>query len=705
MQKKKLKIALVGNPNTGKTSLFNKLTGLHKKIGNYPGITVNRVSGSFKLDDGTEVELIDLPGTYSLHPTSKDEEVVLKELLKNTEGIDGVLMVADVNNLKRNMILLTELQDLGYPVMLAINMCDEMKKKGIIIDVEKLQDLLKIPVILISAKKAKGNGLREGKGRIHQMKELIPEMFHFPSRKYFEHYKLTGTNLDFIRQDFPQENLYKLWLLFTEQDKFKKLIKEKYPQINELPFDKATVKRLLQKEVIKRYQDINRILKQTYKIDKSRATGLTERIDRILLHKFWGLLIFVLIMFLVFQAIFNWASVPMDWIDNFFSQTTVFLKTHLPNNQLTDLLTDGILSGIAGVLIFVPQITLLFLFIALLEEMGYMSRIVFLMDRIMQPFGLSGKSVVPLLSGTACAVPAIMSARTIENAKERLISMLITPFITCSARLPVYTIIIALVIPDKKLFGFLNLQGLVLLALYFLGFMAALISAYVLSKLIKSSYKRFFILEMPEYKAPIPKNVFITVWDHVKAFIFGAGKIIVAFSIILWFLATHGSEKFSHAETYLNQAKQNGIEQYQNMDLASYRLEHSYLGQMGKLIEPVIKPLGYDWKIGIAILTSFAAREVFVSTLSTIYSVGDADNDQLLRERMANERNLITGGKTFTFAVGISLLLFYAFAMQCFSTLATLRNETKTWKWPVIVFFYMTGFAYLTAFVAYQILK
>jgi len=702
--KKKLKIALVGNPNTGKTSLFNKLTGLHKKIGNYPGITVNRVSGSFKLDDGTEIELIDLPGTYSLHPTSKDEEVVLKELLRNTEGIDGILVVADVNNLKRNMILLTELQDLGYPVMLAVNMCDEMKKKGISIDVEKLEELLQIPVVLVSAKKSKADGLRQGKGRIHQMRERLKEMFTFPSKRFFENYHLTPTNIDFIRPDFPKENLYKLWLLFTEQDKFKKLIDNKFPQIKDLPFDYTTTKRLLQKEVIKRYKDINNILKQTYKIDKTKATGLTERIDRILLHKFWGIFIFVLIMFLVFQSIFTWASLPMDWIDGFFSQTSAYLKTHLPANQLTGLLTDGILSGIAGVLMFVPQITLLFLFIALLEEMGYMSRIVFLMDRMMQPFGLSGKSVVPLLSGTACAVPAIMSARTIENSKERLISMLVTPFMTCSARLPVYTIIIALVIPDKMVFGFMNLQGLVLFGLYFIGFLSALFSAYFLSKIVKSSYKRFFILEMPEYKAPILKNIWITVWDNVKAFVFGAGKIIVAFSIILWFLATHGSEKYNKAEEYFK-SNQNAVSQSSNMDLSSYKLEHSYLGQMGKTIEPVIKPLGYDWKIGIALLTSFAAREVFVSTLSTIYSVGNTDDEQLLRERMANERNMITEQKTFNFAVGISLLLFYVFAMQCFSTLATLRNETKTWKWPIIVFFYMTGIAYMSAFAAYQLLK
>jgi len=698
---KQIKLALVGNPNTGKTSLFNKLTGLHKKIGNYPGITVSRVVGNFLLDDGTAIEIIDLPGTYSLHPSSKDEEVVLRELILNKEKIDGVLVVADVNNLKRNLILLTELQDVGFSVMLAINMCDEMQRKGIEIDTDKLQELLGIPVMLVSAKHSRGDGMHQGKGKIHQMRERIPEMFKAKSRKYFENYRLTDTNIDFIKDNFPKTNLYKLFLIYSEQDKFNKLIAQDYKEILELPFEESTVKKLLQKEVIKRYQDINSILKKIYKIDKSNATGLTGKIDKILLHKFWGLLIFFMIMAVVFQSIFSFASVPMEWIDAFFSDASVFLKSNFPDNQLTALLTDGILSGIAGVLMFVPQITILFLFIALLEEMGYMSRIVFLMDRIMQPFGLSGKSVVPLLSGTACAVPAIMSARTIGNAKERLITMLVTPLITCSARLPVYSIIISLVIPKTDLFGFMNIQGLVLLGLYFLGFFAAIFSAYILSKIIKSNYKRFFILEMPEYKLPIVRNVYITVWDNLKAFVFGAGKIIVAFSIILWFLATHGGEKFVHADQYLQQEQ---AQESKPMDLSSYKLEHSYLGVTGKSIEPAIRPLGYDWKIGIALLTSFAAREVFVSTLSTIYSVGD-DNDQLLKDRIASERNVVTGEKTFTFAVGISLLLFYVFAMQCFSTLAVLKKETGSWKWPTFVFFYMTGIAYMTAFFAYQVLK
>jgi ferrous iron transport protein B len=599
------------------------------------------------------------------------------------------------------LILLTELQDLGYPVLLAINMCDEMQKKGISIDVDVLRKRLRIPVILISAKRSKGDGLRQGKGRIHQMKEMIPEMFGCHSEKYFPAYGLTSTNIDFIKERYPGDNLYKLWLLFTEQEVFKPEIETDYQHIKELPFKKTDVKRLLQKEVIKRYRDIRNILQGAYEKDRLKGSGLTGKIDRILLHKFWGLIIFALIMFLVFQAIFSWASLPMDWIDGFFTRSSVYLKNHLPAGQLTGLLTDGILPGIAGVLMFVPQIVILFLFIALLEEMGYMSRIVYLMDKIMQPFGLSGKSVVPLLSGTACAVPAIMSARTIGNSKERLITMLVTPFITCSARLPVYTIIIALIIPDEKLWGIVQLQGLVLLGLYFLGFFAALFSAYILHRIIKSKHKRFFILEMPEYKAPILRNVSITVWDNVKAFVFGAGKIIVAFSIILWFLATHGGDHFHQAEKFVGEIKSD----YNSADVSAYKLEHSYLGKLGKTIEPAIRPLGYDWKIGIALLTSFAAREVFVSTLSTIYSVGDKNDTRLIRERLADERDAVSGKKIFTFATGISLLLFYVFAMQCFSTLATLRVETRSWKWPVFVFVYMTGWAYLSAFLAFQWLQ
>ena len=699
---KKIKLALIGNPNSGKTSLFNKLTGLHKKIGNYPGITVNRVAGYFKLYNGTEIELIDLPGTYSLHPNSKDEEVVLKEVLLNRENIDGIIFIGDINNLKRNMILLTELQDLRIPLIFAINMCDEMKSKGIEIDIEKMEKLLGIPVILISAKKAKADGERKGKGNIHKLKQRIPEIFENKGKRFFENYGLTTLNLDFRRDKIKAGELYKNWILYTEQDKLHKEIDKFYPYIKELPFDHTSVKKLLQKEIIKRYKDINQILKQTYRIDKTKATNFTDRIDRLLLHKFWGLLVFLVIMFIVFQSIFSLASIPMDWIDGIFTQLSIYFKNHLPDNELTALLTDGILSGIAGVVIFIPQIAILFLFIALLEEMGYMSRIVYLMDKIMQPFGLSGKSVVPLLSGTACAVPAIMGARTIENSKERLITILTTPFITCSARLPVYTIIIALIIPEIKFLGLINLQGLALFALYFLGFASALVSAWILSKLIKSRYKRYFILEMPEYKLPVLKNIYVTVLDNLKAFVFGAGKIIVAFSIIIWFLATHGPEKFQQVQTDINK-KEKFSPAERNVE--AYKLENSYLGIMGKSIEPVIRPLGYDWKIGIALLTSFAAREVFVSTLSTIYSIGNTDNNYLLKERMRREQNLITGKPAFGFAVGVSLLLFYAFAMQCFSTLATIKNETKSWKWPVIVFFYMTGIAYLTAFIAYQTLK
>ncbi len=686
--RKRRKIALVGNPNTGKTSLFNKLTGLHKKIGNYPGITVNRVAGNFTLDDGTEIELIDLPGTYSLHPTSQDEEVVLRELLVNDEGIEGVIVVADVSNLKKNLMLLTQLQDLGYPLLLAINMCDEMKRKGIEIDVEAMEEYLGIPVVLVSAKKGKPHG----QGSVDRLKDRIPGMFDAPSRKYFENFDLPPGD-SFSPRSAKKGALYKEWLYYTEQSRIGTPEQRKNPGYGQ--YSEPEVKRFLQKEIIKRYQVIRELLDKTYRIDRANATGFTERIDRILLHKVWGLIVFAFVMFAVFQAIFTWSSYPMERIDEFFIYISSVLENRLPAGSLTDLLIKGIIPGISGVLMFVPQIAVLFFFISLLEELGYMSRIVFLMDRLMRPFGINGKSVVPLLSGTACAVPAIMSAATIENRKERLITMLVTPFITCSARLPVYTIIIALVIPEGEVFGFVNRQGLVLFIFYFLGFSAALISAFILSKIIKNPYKSYFILEMPEYKLPILRNMGINIWDHVNSFVFGAGKIIVAFSIILWFLASHGPD-------FNEPGASAGQTEFRQNENSGQHIEHSYLGLMGKSIEPVIRPLGYDWKIGVALISSFAAREVFVSTLSTIYSVEDGSERGLLKDRMLREKDPVTGARIFNLATGISLLVFYAFAMQCFSTLATLYHQTRSWRWPLGVFFYMTGMAYVLSLISYQ---
>jgi ferrous iron transport protein B len=468
------------------------------------------------------------------------------------------------------------------------------------------------------------------------------------------------------------------------------------------------LKRLQQKETIKRYQFINDVLKGGLKIDETVAKDFRSKLDRVLTHKVWGYVIFFLILFIIFQSIFEWSKVPMDFIDSTFASLSTLAAEKLPAGTFTDLISQGIIPGIGGILIFIPQIAFLFMFISILEESGYMSRVVFLMDKIMRKFGLSGKSVVPLISGTACAIPAIMATRNIENWKERLITILVTPFTTCSARLPVYAIIIALVIPDNRVFGIINLQGMTLMLLYLLGFGMAIFSAYILNKILKIKGKTYFVVEMPNYKLPLFKNVGINVIEKTKAFIFGAGKIILAISIVLWFLASYGpGEKFNNAETIIAEKTKDkplSKTEFENA-VSSQKLENSYIGLMGKTIEPAISPLGYDWKIGIAIISSFAAREVFVGTLATIYSVGGSDNEATIKNKMAAEINPVTGKKIFNFASGISLLLFYAFAMQCASTLAVTKKETNSWKWPAGQLIFMSGFAYVVALITYQILR
>jgi len=472
----------------------------------------------------------------------------------------------------------------------------------------------------------------------------------------------------------------------------------------------ADLKRLQQKETIKRYQFINDTLKIGQTIDQSKASDIRAKLDRILTHKVFGYFIFLFILFAIFQSIFDWSSIPMELIDRSFANLAFFAKTNLPSGEFTNLISEGIIPGIGGILIFIPQIAFLFLFISVLEESGYMSRVVFLMDKIMRRYGLSGKSIVPLISGTACAIPAIMGARNIENWKERLITILVTPFITCSARLPVYAILIALIIPEKRVLGFISLQGLTLMILYLLGFFVAIASAYLLNKLLKIQSKSYFVVEMPSYKIPLFKNVAINVIEKTKAFVFGAGKIILALSVILWFLGSHGlSDNFENAEQIVKEQLDSKNLPYTQKDIdnqvSAYKLENSFIGIIGKSIEPVIKPLGYDWKIGIAVVSSFAAREVFVGTLATIYSVGSgSDKEGTIKNRM-KEEVYADGSKVFNFPTGISLLLFYAFAMQCVSTLAIVKKETNSWKWPIIQLVFMTGFAYVTAFLAYQFLK
>jgi len=702
MKNNVVNVALVGNPNTGKTSLFNQLTGLKQKVGNYPGITVDKKHGKCKISDTLTAEIVDLPGTYSINPQTLDETIVLETLLnkKNDSYPDLIIVVAEVENLKRNLLLFTQIKDLEIPTILAINMADQMNRKGIDIDIELLKQELKTEIILISSRK--NIGIDNLKKELANYKNWNTE----PSAKISE--KIDAAYFSDLEAKFSENSLYKTWLLITQQNYCHFLTEEQNTKIDIVKKDAEKIKKYQHKETIFRYQLINDILKKTYKVDKSTATDLRSKLDRILTHKIFGYVIFATILLLIFQSIFEWASFPMDLIDIVFANLSELAKDNLPAGIFTNLIAEGIIPGIGGVLIFIPQIAILFLFIAILEETGYMSRVVFLMDKIMRKFGMSGKSIIPLISGTACAIPAIMASRNISSWKERLITILVIPFTTCSARLPVYAILISLIIPSERVFGIFNLQGLTLMALYLLGFAAAISSAILLHHILKIENKSLFVIEMPNYKVPSLKNVFYEVVEKTKAFILGAGKIILALSIVLWFLASNGPSKYKSAEQFVPSLEENATvsDAVLQKKIASYKLEHSYIGYMGKTIEPIIEPMGYDWKIGIALISSFAAREVFVGALATIYSVESEGEDVgTIKQRMAAEINPKTGQKRFNFASGMSLLLFYAFAMQCIGTLAIVKRETKSWKWPILQLTGMSTLAYIVAAITYTILK
>jgi len=677
------RIALVGNPNSGKSSLFNQLTGLNQKIGNFPGVTVDKKSGISVLSNEERVEIIDLPGTYSIYPKSNDETVVADILLNKEDELfpDVLVVVVDASNLKRNLLLFTQMKDLGLPVILALNMVDMANRIGVGYDLGLLEKELGTPVVSINA--------RIGEG-IEDLKKVLEKEVKSSESTFFDVTELAKKPISNYLKEYAEATPY--WAL-------QQLIAQ--GQIEQKDSVQA-------KDTTLRYGKINRLVKQVEV--KKEAVGLkpySEKIDKILTHKIWGYVIFLSVLFVIFQAIFAWASWPMDLIDVVFSELSAWLSTNLPAGIFTDLLAKGLVPGIGGVLIFIPQIAILFAFISLLEESGYMARVVFLMDKIMRKFGLSGKSVVPLISGVACAIPAIMATRTIENWKERMITIFVTPLMSCSARLPVYTILIALVIPDKYVFGVLNMQGLVLLSLYLLGFIAVLFSAYILKIIMKTTERSFLIMELPTYKTPRWKNVGLTILEKVKTFSFEAGKIIIAVSIILWMLATYGpGDAIKNAEQTVATSLI-GTEYTEaefNDKVASYKLEHSYVAKLGKSIEPAIKPLGFNWKVGIALVTSFAAREVFVGTMSTIYSIESADgNVSTIKARMGSEINPETGEPYFTLAVGLSLMVFYAFAMQCVSTLAITYRETKGWKWPVLQTVYMSGLAYLVSLLTFNL--
>jgi len=696
---KTITVALIGNPNTGKSSVFNTLTGLKQKVGNYPGVTVEKKTGSFEIDRTTNVQLIDLPGTYGLNTQSLDQSIVFELLLNknNKDFPDVVVVVGDIENLKRNLLLFSQIKDLEIPSILVINMADQLKSKGIEIDLDKLEQEFDTKVVLLSARKNFG---------FDQLKSEIINYRNLSNKPAFDINEIDPEYFSNLQKTFPGESVYKLWLLITQDINYTKLERKRIHDRGKFKTKtESHLKKLQQRETIKRYQIINNLLKEAYVKDIKKATGLRASVDKILLHGFWGYLVFFSILLLIFQVIFDWSNIPMDFIDNTFVSISQSVKLNLPDGVFTSLLAEGVIPGLAGIIIFVPQIALLFFFISILEETGYMSRVVFLMDRTLRKFGLGGKSLIPLVSGVACAIPAVMATRNIENWKDRLITILVIPFMTCSARLPVYLILISLVIPNDKFFG-INYQSLTLMGLYILGFLMAILSSYILKSIIKRDSKSYLVLEMPEYKLPLVKNIFLTVYTKTNSFIVEAGKIIFAISILLWIMASNGpGNNFKNADQIVKD-KYESIEisdEELNINIESFKLEHSYIGLVGKSIEPIITPLGYDWKIGIALVTSFAAREVFVGTLSTIYSVGSEDQETI-KNTMAKEKDSF-GNKIFNLPTGLSLMIFYAFAMQCMSTLAIVKKETNSWKWPMAQLFFMTTLAYFASFFVYQILS
>ena len=704
--KKQLKVALVGNPNTGKSTLFNLLTGLNQKIGNFPGVTVDKKTGTYKLPTGQEAQLIDLPGAYSLYPKSKDEGLVLEVLANTANEIhpDVVVFIADATNLKRNLLLFSQVADLKLPTIIALNMMDLAKRGGVHIQVDKLAQKLGVRVVPISARNAEG---------IDALKKAIADASSLATQTDTIDFSefLNPSALQELQTELGAKESYQAVLLAHQysQTSFLSAKQKEYiaAWVSHQDFKSQD---LQAKETIARYNAINEVLFDTVQTDiQPLGESYSNRIDRVLTHKIWGLGIFMLILFTIFQSIFSWSAYPMSLIEDAFVWLGNTAHQLLPAGQLTNLVVDGVLSGLSGVLVFIPQIAILFAFIAILEDTGYMARVTFMMDRIMRKVGLNGKSVVPIIGGLACAVPSIMSARNIENWKDRIITIMVTPLVSCSARLPIYTLLISLVVPDYRILGILNMQGLALMAMYVISLVSAVLVAWVLKFIIKARERGYFIMELPVYRMPRWKNVGYTMYDKVKAFVFEAGKVIVAISIILWVLASYGpGNRFAVIDQQFanpSYSQQFSPQQVANLK-ASARLENSYAGVLGKSIEPVIKPLGFDWKIGIALITSFAAREVFVGTMATLYSAqGDGSRTESVRDRMAEARNPDTGELVFTLPVAFSLMIFYAYAMQCMSTLAVVYRETKSWKWPLIQLVYMTAMAYVASFFVYQFLS
>lgn len=702
-----LHIALVGNPNSGKSSIFNSLTGLNQKVGNFPGVTVDKKTGVSKISENLSAKIIDLPGTYSLYPKRSDEWVSYKVLLEDDKDVkaDIIVLIADASNLKRNLLFCSQIIDLKRPVVVALTMMDIAKKNNIQVDIPGLERELGVLVVPVNPRKNKG--IEQLKRAIEKTAEIISKV---PERDFINSKNFAPVAIERIQKLFPHASDYRAihYLINHENFALEESIQNAIENIEmETNFNPSKTQA---EEILQRYGRIKNIMqKNVVETDPLQKTLFTQKLDDILLHRTWGYLILFGVLFLLFQCIFLLAQFPMDAIEWTFAKAGSWLSGFLPAGWFTDLFVNGILAGLSGILVFVPQIMILFGLITLLEDTGYMARISFLTDRVMRKAGLNGKSVMPMISGLACAVPAIMSARNIENKKERLLTIMCTPLMSCSARLPVYTVLIALIIPNKNFLGFISLQGMVMMLMYLLGTVMALLSSYVMKFFIKSSEKSFFILELPVYREPRWKNVLSTMVEKAKIFVVDAGKVIMVISLLLWALSSYGPPKRMNSVSQKydllqieHPERQQDFEKLKRTEL----LQNSFAGILGKAIQPVIKPLGYDWKIGIALITSFAAREVFVGTMATLYSVGDSkdENNATLRQKM-KAATWPDGKKVYTLAAGLSLLIFYVLAMQCMSTLAVVKRETKSWKWPIIMLAYMTSLAYIMSFITYQIFK
>ncbi|MEZ4941121.1 MAG: ferrous iron transport protein B [Saprospiraceae bacterium] len=700
---KLLNIALVGNPNCGKSTIFNQLTGLRQKTGNFPGITVEIKEGRMQFPSGRQAILTDLPGTYSLYPTSSDEKIVASVLTnpKDTHYPNVVIYVADATHLEKHLLLLTQLLDLDIPVMMALNMSDTAEEIGIKVNAGVLADRLGIPVVAISGRT--GANIQKLIAEI----EKLSDSTAFSEKHFYPLQEVEKQVAEAVCLNFSLTNAYQALLLAHHYEWLPFLSEQNQETLRAIVQDKGLASLRFQvDETLDRYDRFTPIVQEAVQRPPQFPSTPTDQIDAVVTHRWWGPLLFFFVMLLVFQAIYDWSTVPMDWIEQFFAQLNVWLTDILPVHWSTDLITDGILAGLSGILVFIPQIAILFFLITVLEEIGYMARVVFIFDKTMRRFGMNGRSVVSLISGGACAVPAIMSSRTIGNWKERLITTMVTPFISCSARLPVYAVLIGLAVPDKRVFWIFSWQSLTFGSMYALGVVAAFASGYLMKKVLHTRESSYLAIELPVYRIPHWRNLWLTVWEKVGAFVIGAGKIILVISMVLWALARFGpGDAMAQAATKARQeAQKQQLNQTEAADLlAAYQLEASYAGYLGKVIEPAIRPLGYDWKIGIALIASFAAREVFVGTMSTIYSIGSSEDAFILREKMKKARFEDSGTPVYTLATALSLLVFYALAMQCMSTMAVVKRETGSWKWPLLQFSYMSLMAYLLAWVVYNV--